>query len=494
MAVPSSVTSLAEAQKLTKRLLCYDYHPKLEGDIVKLINTSNWHHFCEAGFSKFLIDKASKYDGTKMLPHFAHVLYKSYAIHQSGESQDLTFVSRIREIIVKNYFEPLLSSSPRFGLAALATRPQPDPLADPSGPASCLIVAARIILIMQVSMRLVPSDSFKRTFQPGALKIAILAWCLGRTPEVAFIARAAIAGFTTYGFDEDFPKDILMNGTEYISAEKLAEKCKEVLREGIETRPEYPGSLLSPLKAVAVICHPAPTPSMTTLDQVLVEQNVHHLILRAARQLVDDKKGVCHELQVCSIILWNMTAALPAGSPLRPNFIAECIESHGLLNIFSYVFSNDTDTKEFQDLWVKLFESISHPMECESLDCVCWGRNDSCEDAIRTALERDMLWLNTLSKLRARSKDKSTKESPQRKNTFLEHWFKLGVAVGLQEDAPGAGCQWHECERHGRADEETEWMLRKCSKCWVRYCSVECQRKDWKERHKKVCGTRVAGK
>ncbi|KIM25100.1 hypothetical protein M408DRAFT_316605 [Serendipita vermifera MAFF 305830] len=401
-------------------------------------------------------------------------------IHKSGGSQDLHFVSRFRELIVQNYFKPLLSSSPQFGLLALATRPQPDPLADPSGECSCLTIVARIIMVMQHSLKVVPSDIFiryaayrltvfmavtvrARSFQPDALELSILIWCLGSTAETTLLGRVAIYGVTSNGIDNDVITDVVTRSMEHISAERFAERCKEALREAIEEGPKNPGARIISLFVVGVICCPAPTPCMSTLDQVLVKQNVHHLILQVARQLVEDNSGVSEELRIC--------------------FNTVCI--------LAYVLCTDATEKEIKDISFKFFERISHSMECENANCLCWGRTELYENAIRTALEQDMLWLKTLGKLRAHSKDKSTSESLEPKEKALGDWFKLGVALGLQEDPPGGGCQWHECERHGRADEETEWMLRKCSKCWVRYCSVECQRKDWKEGHKKICGTRV---
>jgi MYND finger len=88
-------------------------------------------------------------------------------------------------------------------------------------------------------------------------------------------------------------------------------------------------------------------------------------------------------------------------------------------------------------------------------------------------------------------------------------WIGVGKAAGLvetplshqaatQENRSGGtvsisrqdqnGCWYGRCSRHGKIDEETEWMLLGCSGCKkARYCSKECQSMDWKIGHKAEC-------
>ncbi|KIM25101.1 hypothetical protein M408DRAFT_26503 [Serendipita vermifera MAFF 305830] len=191
-------------------------------------------------------------------------------ISKFGGSQDLNFVSRLRELIVQNYFKPLLSSSPLVGLPALATRPQQDPLANNSRICSCLMIIVRVILMMQHSLEVVPSDAFNRAFQPDALRMAILIWCLGSTAETTLGGRMAIYGLTSHGVDEDVLMNILTSSMEHISAEMIAERCKEALREAIEDGLKNPGPSMSCLFVVGRMCCPAPTSYTSTLDQVLI--------------------------------------------------------------------------------------------------------------------------------------------------------------------------------------------------------------------------------
>ncbi|KIM25102.1 hypothetical protein M408DRAFT_316608 [Serendipita vermifera MAFF 305830] len=451
MATPSSVTSLVEVQKITQYLSSHNHVTELDGEIMKRINPSTWHYFCEAGFSDFLIDRCKYPSWFNDLQLSGTALCTSFLIHKSGGSQDLNFVSRIRETIVQKYFKPLLSSSPLFGLS--------DPYVSIFG----LMSLGNLILVMQNSLKVVPNDSFSRAFFPDAIKISTLIWCLASTAETKLLGKTVLSSIVLDGFKNatiDLLEDTLTTIMEHVPVEKIADNCKEVLLEGIESRLSNPCSMLQSLIVVFIISFSGQTPPTKGLFDALLKQNVHHFVLLAARQLMEDEEGVC-----------------------------KCVESHGLLSVLSYVLSVDTNHHNgFQNQWFKIFETMTHSVGCDDIDCKCWGRTNLFEDAIRTALEQDRLWLKTSGKLRARSKDNSSRVSPQKRKEIEELWLKLGMVMGLQEDEPGAGCQWHKCERHGRDDEETEWMLRKCSKCLARYCSVDCQKKDWKEGHKKSCG------
>jgi hypothetical protein len=105
------------------------------------------------------------------------------------------------------------------------------------------------------------------------------------------------------------------------------------------------------------------------------------------------------------------------------------------------------------------------------------------------------------------TKSEETYKAARKKR--LGGWLDLGRAVGLVENElsdqtaaqtsnssrtegtarkDGNGCWYGKCDRHGKTDEETEWMLMKCTGCKkARYCSKECQSKDWKVVHKIEC-------
>jgi hypothetical protein len=49
--------------------------------------------------------------------------------------------------------------------------------------------------------------------------------------------------------------------------------------------------------------------------------------------------------------------------------------------------------------------------------------------------------------------------------------------------------QGYLCAACGVSEIEKELVFSRCSKCKdARYCSPECQKKDWKERHRRICG------
>jgi MYND finger len=111
--------------------------------------------------------------------------------------------------------------------------------------------------------------------------------------------------------------------------------------------------------------------------------------------------------------------------------------------------------------------------------------------------------------LRALTETKAEETYKVARKKRLHGWLELGRVVGLVDNGPsdqtaaqtsnssrtegiprkdGNGCWYGGCDRHGKTDEETEWMLLKCSGCKkARYCSKECQSKDWKVLHKLEC-------
>ncbi|KAI9031332.1 hypothetical protein DFJ74DRAFT_754387 [Hyaloraphidium curvatum] len=71
---------------------------------------------------------------------------------------------------------------------------------------------------------------------------------------------------------------------------------------------------------------------------------------------------------------------------------------------------------------------------------------------------------------------------------FLEGRKRAGASMADIEDIrrrfsvslqlPCGGC---------RRTEPKPWAFKKCGGCWVRYCSAECQRRDWSSGHKDAC-------
>ena len=137
---------------------------------------------------------------------------------------------------------------------------------------------------------------------------------------------------------------------------------------------------------------------------------------------------------------------------------------------------------------MEVFRWISHSAVCLKSDCPCWGRSAPFVQVIKVALEQDQLWSRTVVKLRALSNRGDVVLPRKTRRDRMMQWLAMGLAVGLTEDRELGGCHWQKCESHGRTDEGNELHLFKCSRCQVaRYCSKECQTKDWKDGHKVAC-------
>ena len=146
-----------------------------------------------------------------------------------------------------------------------------------------------------------------------------------------------------------------------------------------------------------------------------------------------------------------------------------------------------TLTNSHQGVWLDIFGKIVHCVHHNDSECHCSQSSDAYASAVQQALNDNQLWIKTLSQLRDSYRSKTSTSSRTARDTRMRVWLTLGLELGFSEYTEG-GCCWKECERHGRIDEETEWMLLRCSGCQTaRYCSKECQTKGWKDGHKAVC-------
>jgi MYND finger len=127
---------------------------------------------------------------------------------------------------------------------------------------------------------------------------------------------------------------------------------------------------------------------------------------------------------------------------------------------------------------------------------------------VARVLKQEDLWLKTCIALQVLV-EKAPRGNSKVIRMKLGAWIGVGKAVGLIEPALShqgytqdnkssetesiprqdkSGCWYGRCGRHGKIDEETEWMLLRCAGCKkARYCSKECQSVDWKIGHKAEC-------
>ncbi|KZV74876.1 hypothetical protein PENSPDRAFT_748976 [Peniophora sp. CONT] len=95
-------------------------------------------------------------------------------------------------------------------------------------------------------------------------------------------------------------------------------------------------------------------------------------------------------------------------------------------------------------------------------------------------------WLSTTKLLRDAQQKHGSEESHER---TVRYWAELGRFIGLREAAGllqlDRTCSNPSCQYHLVPAEKSLSMCKGCQE--VRYCSRECQRSDWKGRHREQC-------
>ncbi|KZV66327.1 hypothetical protein PENSPDRAFT_689115 [Peniophora sp. CONT] len=145
---------------------------------------------------------------------------------------------------------------------------------------------------------------------------------------------------------------------------------------------------------------------------------------------------------------------------------------------------------------------MSYPVRlCEYIDDYTAFSKILCErhsknNALRQALTQSLrcYWYDKLEELRT---TKPLDHAVLRRYLSVEFsWLEFGKALGLSEEVENAErerekkeaarlCAWRECQYHKVKPPSPPNVCKGCGE--ARYCGRECQIKDWKAGHKRVC-------